>query len=275
MRVQRLEVNASLGQWFLNHTQLQALADAEEGTPSLVLMVLWEVDHGRAFPTSSSDMRFKVASFTRRLHEAVRKDTRLSWVTSKAVKRPLLVGLKATSQVLWSVGLRQPMGEGFDNAWRELGRLMLAEGVRPGGKRGAATQMRLPEANPPATSTEARSTEGPASGSTAVGGRRQQRGKAERGRGRARGGAKGRGRAMAPQVAETGEDVDPPAKRQKTGRNTRSGKKREKRKREEQEGNYDDNEDDDDGDNADGSRRKQTRTSHGARHGRAQEGPPS
>jgi ribonuclease HI len=302
LRVQRLEVNASLGQWLSNHVKLRALEDAEEGTPSLVLLVLWEVDHGRPFPTSSSDVRNKVASFTRRMHEAVRKDKRLAWLTSKAVKRPLLVGLTATRQVLWAVGLRQPMGEAFDAAWRELGAKMFAEGARPGGKRGAATRMRLAE--PSTTAAPVRVAEAPAR--TVVEGRRDSaaRSKAERStvreRRAARARRKGRKKGKSSRAEMEGaRETAPPAKRRKMELRESSGKRKRKKKRRRamQEG-------DDEVETkraklgggargwvavrgrrrgkkreadsqADGRRRKRTRTSHGARHGRAQEGPPS
>ena len=59
--------DAELGGWIQQHRYLQAV-DVAEGEPSMALMLLWEVDHGRSFPTRAEDDAARILmGFTRRL----------------------------------------------------------------------------------------------------------------------------------------------------------------------------------------------------------------
>jgi hypothetical protein len=110
-RASRLVVNAGLADWLRNHKFLREVP-AEQGESGMALLLLWEVDHGCAFPSEAGDNRAGLlASFSRRLRAAVAKDGELQgWLVAKSMGCPLAPGLPPSYHARWSVRICPPPG---------------------------------------------------------------------------------------------------------------------------------------------------------------------
>ena len=51
-RAERRAANAGVGAWLQGHPHLRAV-EAEAGEPAVALLILWEVDHGRQWPSEA------------------------------------------------------------------------------------------------------------------------------------------------------------------------------------------------------------------------------
>ena len=81
--------DATLFPWLRQHRYLQP-TDCSLGESGMALLILWEVEHGRDFPTTGSrDPASLLVGFTSRLKARVSRDDELSrWLTSEVLYRP-------------------------------------------------------------------------------------------------------------------------------------------------------------------------------------------
>ena len=118
--------DVGLAGWLTQHRYLQPV-DVDQGECSMALLLLWEVEHGRSFPTMSVDATGTLLGFTRRLLHRVAADSELKlWLMSKEVQRPLAPGLPDSHHTRWSVRVCQPPAgdpqgwyEEFTSRWRQ------------------------------------------------------------------------------------------------------------------------------------------------------------
>ena len=96
LRNQVAAVNAGLAGWICNHRYLVP-TEAAAGESGMALLIMWEVDHDRAFPSEGGDgLTAGLVGFTRRLLERVARDPRLEWLDSVEMAAPLGPGLAPT-----------------------------------------------------------------------------------------------------------------------------------------------------------------------------------
>ena len=111
---------ATLGlpKWIKEHRFLKAVP-LESGEPSVALLLLWEADHHRHFPTTAEDIRGRMTAFTKSLSDAVAADTELSaWLTLQKKVMQLSPGLPAKAYLRWAVQIDPTVGEPFLGAWK-------------------------------------------------------------------------------------------------------------------------------------------------------------
>ena len=139
LRNQVAAVNAGLAEWICNHRYLVP-TEAAAGESGMALLIMWEVDHDRAFPSEGGDgLTAGLVGFTRRLLERVARDPRLEWLDSVEMAAPLGPGLAPTHHRRWGLrvmapGSAEPQGwyEDFVTRWRAyLEMLVCAPGSRP------------------------------------------------------------------------------------------------------------------------------------------------
>ena len=139
LRGQMAAVDAGLAAWICGHHYLvpTALATGESG---MALVILWEVDHQRSFPTQGGEgLSAALVGFTRRLLQRVVRDPRLSWLESEDMALPLAPGLAPTHHRRWAVRVAAPAPEepqgwytDFVDRWRAyLEALVCPPGSRP------------------------------------------------------------------------------------------------------------------------------------------------
>ena len=74
LRVQMAEADAGLARWVSEHRYLVATA-VERGESGMALLMLWEVDHGRPYPsTGGQGLSGALKGFTRRLQDRISQD---------------------------------------------------------------------------------------------------------------------------------------------------------------------------------------------------------
>ena len=125
-RQERGQVDVQLAGWLNQHRHLQPV-EVTAGECSMALMLLWEVEHGRSFPTVGADVSNNLTGFTRRLLRRVAEDDELKlWLTTKEVQQPLAPGLPDSHHTRWSVRIcpppaGEPQGwyEEFTRRWRQ------------------------------------------------------------------------------------------------------------------------------------------------------------
>ena len=81
-------------------------------------MLLWEVDHQRAFPSQGGEgFSGALTGFTKRLQERVAKDAEVSqWLVWSDVQAPLSAGLAPSHHRRWAVRVQDP-GPGEPKGW--------------------------------------------------------------------------------------------------------------------------------------------------------------
>jgi hypothetical protein len=113
-------VDAGLADWLRGHRYITP-APVESGESGMALLILWEVNHGRPFPSGaeSDTPAARLASFCRRLRVRVAKDDELRvWLVVKEMQFPLAPGLPASHQLRWSVRVERP-GPAEPQEWYE------------------------------------------------------------------------------------------------------------------------------------------------------------
>ena len=123
---------ASLSRWVKTHLQRHGLrvVDVEKGEPSVALLLLWEADHGRPYPSRAAMLRVRVITFSKRLQEAVAADTELSvWLQSRRMKTTLAPGLPTALLLRWSVSIKDAVGEPFLSSWKAYLASLLAQRI--------------------------------------------------------------------------------------------------------------------------------------------------
>ena len=153
-RRQMEEANDELLDWFRQHRYL-GRSTVEEGESSVALLMLWEVDHGRPFPTHGGGGPSTVlASFTRRLRARVVQDATVCvWATCRISQRPLLPGLPASFHTWWSVKVLEPPAgeprgwyEEFVRRWRAYAESVANSVLAPAVGDGSSSSSSVPPA---------------------------------------------------------------------------------------------------------------------------------
>jgi hypothetical protein len=126
LQTQLADSNAGLADWIRNHRYLRPV-EVESGESGMALLLLWEVDHQRAFPRSGGEGTSAVLlGFTRRLKQRIKQDAELcQWLECRDMQKPLAPGLPASHHFRWSVRVvppaaSEPQGwyEDFAQRWR-------------------------------------------------------------------------------------------------------------------------------------------------------------
>ena len=108
LRTQMASVDIGLAAWIHDHRYLVA-TDVASGESGMALLLLWEVDHERTFPSQGgTGLTATLGSFTKRLQARVAKDPRLAWLQSADMAVPLSPGLAPTHHKRWSVRVLAP-----------------------------------------------------------------------------------------------------------------------------------------------------------------------
>ena len=139
LRNQMASADAGLAAWLHDHRYLVA-TDVPSGESGMALLILWEVDHQRPFPSQGGQgLSATLGSFTKRLQARAAKDPRLTWLQSEDMSTPLSVGLAPTYHKRWSVRLQAPSAgeprgwyDDFLARWRAyIETLVCSPGSRP------------------------------------------------------------------------------------------------------------------------------------------------
>ena len=115
------QVDKELAPWFKHHRFL-APCEIPQGESSLALLILWEVDHGFAYPFCNGSYS-KLLGFTRRLKTRVAADLELrEWVEVQHLQFSLSPGLPIRYHARWSVKIVKPAAQeprrvGLRNSW--------------------------------------------------------------------------------------------------------------------------------------------------------------
>ena len=125
--------------WIKGHNHLVPTA-VENGESGMALLLLWEVDHQRPYPSVGGDrISGALTGFTRRLQDRVMKDPELSsWLEWRDVHAPLCGGLAPSHHRRWAVRVLAPAaGEpgGWYAEFVDRWRAYLEVLVRPVGSR--------------------------------------------------------------------------------------------------------------------------------------------
>ena len=104
LRDQRAVSNSGLADCVRNHRYLKPV-ELDAGESGMPLLLLWQVDHGLAFPGEGGAGSASVlVGLTRRLKAQVQADAELrQWLTCQEMQRALAPGLPATHHLRWSV----------------------------------------------------------------------------------------------------------------------------------------------------------------------------
>ena len=106
---QMAQSNAELLDWVRHHRYL-APVDINDGESGIALLILWEVDHGRPFPThGGAGLTAALVGFTRRLKVRVQRDAEMSrWLVCQETQRTLVHCLPPVHRMCWSIKLVPP-----------------------------------------------------------------------------------------------------------------------------------------------------------------------
>ena len=142
----------------------------------MALLILWEVDHGRRFPsTSAASEANLLMGFTKRLRARLRTDDpEATWPTCRDVHAPLAPGLPTSHHMRWSLKVVAPADgcarewyDEFVRRWKEYlqsltdpalqgtGRTRAAEDLAPAKRRRTAPPAPRPNATPAAVAAAA------------------------------------------------------------------------------------------------------------------------
>jgi hypothetical protein len=117
-QAQRRAAEQGLAAWLRQHPHL-GRCTIELGEPSPALLLLWEVDHGRPYPSDATTTRGRLTTFSKRLTEAVDAHEDLqAWVQSRLLTRSLVPGVPPQAQRFWSVRVLPSAGPAFLAAWK-------------------------------------------------------------------------------------------------------------------------------------------------------------
>ena len=123
--------------WIKGHRSLTPVPPVR-GECSMALLLLWEIDHDRPWPTTGTDLSKVLTGFTCRLHDRVRADSDLSWLFYEDVNVPLARGLPCSHHVRWSVQIVEPSTSAgtvwysrFVAAWQLYLRSLVAPALPP------------------------------------------------------------------------------------------------------------------------------------------------
>ena len=118
----------SLHLWLKRHPHFREVP-VRDGEASIALLLLWEVDHGKQFPSRATDLSGRLGGFTRQLITAVAADTELSqWMVSDYIHCTLGIAVPWSWHRKWSVRIDSAVGEPFLSTWKAH---LLSLAVRP------------------------------------------------------------------------------------------------------------------------------------------------
>ena len=126
LRDQMAAADIGLVPWLKGHRYLMPTA-VESGESGMALLLLWEVDHQQAYPsTGGPGLAGALLGFSKRLQERAKHDVEVSqWLCWKDMATPLSAGLAPSHHRRWSVriaapGADEPQGwyEEFVARWR-------------------------------------------------------------------------------------------------------------------------------------------------------------
>ena len=115
---ERRAAEQGLAVWLRQHPHI-GRCPVEMGEPSPALLLLWEADHGRPYPSDATTTRGRLTTFSKRLAEAVEAHEDLqAWVQSRLRTRSLVPGIPPQAQRFWSVRVLPSAGPAFLTAWK-------------------------------------------------------------------------------------------------------------------------------------------------------------
>ena len=83
------------------------------------MLLLWEADHQRDFPSRASVVGGRLSAFTKRLKLAVAGDDQLKpWLVTRQLARTLSPGLPMLHYLFWTVHIEVPAGHPFLGLWK-------------------------------------------------------------------------------------------------------------------------------------------------------------
>ena len=104
--------------WIKQHRFLRAVP-IEQGETSVALLLLWEADHGRPYPSQAVELVGRLTTFSKRLDEAVAADEELrAWLVRKQMHVTLTPGLTPSLYFRWAVAINPAVGEPFLSSWK-------------------------------------------------------------------------------------------------------------------------------------------------------------
>ena len=117
-QAQRRTAEQGLAAWLRQHQHI-GRCSIEMGEPSAALLLLWEGDHGRPYPSDATSTRGRLTTFSKRLMEAVDAHEDLqAWVQSRLLTRSLVPGVPPQAQRFWSLRVLPSAGPAFLAAWK-------------------------------------------------------------------------------------------------------------------------------------------------------------
>ena len=117
--MQRKADRLGLSSWILRHPHLRPVT-GDVGEPSVLLLLLWEEDQGRLYPSKSPDLSRRLSKLSQDLEAAVAADADLrAQLSFKRVRRRLTWALPRTTHIHWNVQLNfASVGEPFRQRWK-------------------------------------------------------------------------------------------------------------------------------------------------------------
>ena len=117
LREQMSAADGGLVRWIKDHKHLVP-TEVEKGESGMALLMLWEVDHQRSYPSVGGEgLSGALMGFSKRLQDRISKDTELNqWMVWKDMTIPLSPGLAPSYHRRWSVRVVAPR-EGEPRGW--------------------------------------------------------------------------------------------------------------------------------------------------------------
>ncbi len=102
----------TLQTWIENNKELKA---STIETPTEGILLLWELEHRRTFPTHSTDLRSRTFAFAKELEHIISNSptTIGSWLRCTVLKRK-------PKSLSWTMSVRETVGDPYLSAWREV-----------------------------------------------------------------------------------------------------------------------------------------------------------
>ena len=123
VRREQAAANAGMLTWLRDRVRHLPREDGDPGArgePTVALLLLWEADHDRGFPSAATSWAKRTEGFGWRLLQEVQAHPELGLQSAARVRRPLGDGLRATTQRWWGVRIPDTVGEAFLSRWRAM-----------------------------------------------------------------------------------------------------------------------------------------------------------
>ena len=109
-----------VGAWLQGHPHLRA-AEVKSGEVAAALLILWEVDHGRQWPSQAQadDWHARAKSFGAALCRGIRSNKSVAaWLCRGRCHGPLVPGMKPSAYMRYSVDINEAVGADFLGRWK-------------------------------------------------------------------------------------------------------------------------------------------------------------